>query len=314
MISVFVLVLAVAFMVVLYRKMHRLKTVSIVPNFSDTELKPDEDYSFIIKSEPFNADIKSLVYNVDDPSATFKATEPHRAVLHTGNAGTLTIYVSLGSIESEKISYTVTDNSESGDGFLYTEPVDEPEEEMPVEEPAAEEGVQPEEPQVRIFTVNGDNVRMRAEPNTDCEVVKTCNKGETYTFIEVTGEWTGVDNNGKECYIKSEFLDEVIQEQPEAAGNSEAGAAQTDNAQADAGQQDNTQADAEQPGAQTPAAEPDKKIGEGMVEVLCKDGKAMFTQAEYDWFVATWSYTGMADEMMTHHTAEELHKLYKNTH
>ncbi len=313
MISVFVLVLAVAFMVVLYRKMHRLKTVSIVPNFSDTELKADEDYLFIIKSEPFNADIKSLEYNVDDPSATFKATEPHRAVLHTGNAGTLTMYVSLGSIESEKISYTVIDNAASGDGVLHTEPVDEPEDEMPVEEAAAEEPVQPEEPQVRIFMVNGDNVRMRAEPNTDCEVVKTCKKGETYTFIEVSGEWTGVDNDGKECYIKSEFLDEVIQEQSEA-DNNEAGPAQPGNTQAGTGDTDNAQPDAGQAGANAQTAEPDTKIGEGMVEVLCKDGKAMFTQAEYDWFVATGSYTGMADEMMTHHTADELHKLYKNTH
>ena len=155
-----------------------------------------------------------------------------------------------------------------------------------------------------IVTITGDNVRMRAEPNTDCDIVKTCNKGETYDFIEVVGDWTGVDNDGKECYIKTEFVEKTEQEVK---------------------QEDVAQEEAAQETAETPAADNADKAetseaatgtvrSDGMVSVKCKDKVDLFTKAEYAYFVATWSYTGMADEMMTHHTAEELHRLYKDTH
>ena len=311
-IALFVLVIVIVLMICLYRSMHKLKSVSLVPNFSETELKADTDYLFIIKTEPYNADIKSIKYNIDDPSSIFKeGTGPHKAELHTGGAGTITMYVNVGDIESEKISFTVTDP------FGVAETAVEDTEDA---EPAGEEVVseteavtEPEPEPVKTVTVTGDNVRMRSEPNTDCEVVKTCSKGETYNLIEVTGEWTGVDNNGQECYIKTEFLEETVQEPAADTG----GEKTQDNTAAGANSDNNANAAADNAADSNTAdkpAEADMVIGEGMVEVECKDGKAMFTQAEYDYFVATWSYTGMADKMMTHHTADELHKLYKNTH
>ena len=311
-IALFVLVIVIVLMICLYRSMHKLKSVSLVPNFSETELKADTDYLFIIKTEPYNADIKSIKYNIDDPSSVFKeGTGPHKAELHTGGAGTITMYVNVGDIESEKISFTVTDP------FGVAETAVEDTEDA---EPAGEEAVfeteavtEPEPEPVKTVTVTGDNVRMRSEPNTDCEVVKTCSKGETYNLIEVTGEWTGVDNNGQECYIKTEFLEETVQEPAADTG----GEKTQDNTAAGANSDNNANATADNATDSNTAdksAEADMVIGEGMVEVECKDGKAMFTQAEYDYFVATWSYTGMADKMMTHHTADELHKLYKNTH
>ena len=315
-IALFVLVIVIVLMIYLYRSMHKLKSVSLVPNFSETELKADTDYLFIIKTEPYNADIKSIKYNIDDPSSIFKeGTGPHKAELHTGGAGTITMYVNVGDIESEKISFTVTDP------FGVAETAVEDTEDA---EPAGEEAVseteavtEPEPEPVRTVTVTGDNVRMRSEPNTDCEVVKTCSKGETYNLIEVTGEWTGVDNNGQECYIKTEFLEETVQEPVADTGddksqdNTAAGANTDNNANTVA---DNATGNTGGSNTADKPAGADTVIGEGMVEVECKDGKAMFTQAEYDYFVATWSYTGMADKMMTHHTADELHKLYKNTH
>ena len=311
-IALFVLVIVIVLMICLYRSMHKLKSVSLVPNFSETELKADTDYLFIIKTEPYNADIKSIKYNIDDPSSVFKAgTGPHKAELHTGGAGTITMYVNVGDIESEKISFTVTDPF----GVVEPEVEDtadaEPAGEVTFSE--AEAVTEPEPEPVKTVTVTGDNVRMRSEPNTDCEVVKTCSKGETYNLIEVTGEWTGVDNNGQECYIKTEFLEETVQEPAADTG----GEKTHDNTAAGANSDNNANAAADNAADSNTAdkpAEADMVIGEGMVEVECKDGKAMFTQAEYDYFVATWSYTGMADKMMTHHTADELHKLYKNTH
>ena len=173
--------------------------------------------------------------------------------------------------------------------------VEEPAEEMP--EDLTEEVTEEPKEVSAIVTVTGDNVRMRAEPNTDCDIVKTCKKGETYDFVEVVGDWTGVDNDGKECYIKTEFLEKAEKEPEQNAG--EAASEGTE----ESGNKDQADGDA-----------PKELPSDGMVEVKCKDGTDMFTKAEYSYFVATWSYTGMADEMMTHHTAEELHKLYKDTH
>lgn len=170
---------------------------------------------------------------------------------------------------------------------------------------------EPESEPKKTVTVTGDNVRMRAEPNTDCDIVRTCKKGETYDLIEVTGEWTGLDYEGRECYIKSEFLEEVTETAD--AGTSEPQQEQTQEQVKDPAEEEPAQGDTDN-GNKEPDDKDKKVIADNMVEVTCKDGKAMFTKAEYDYFVATWSYTGMADEMMTHHTADELHKLYKNTH
>lgn len=308
-IALFVLVIVIALMIFLYRSMHKLKSVILVPDFAETELKADTDYIFTVKTEPYNADIKSLQYNVDDPSATFKeGTGPHKAELHTGSNGTITLYVNLDKIESEKMSFTVGDPFTTEEAVVTDVPSDDAAEDADLE-PAEEPEPEPEP--VKIVTVTGDNVRMRSEPNTDCEVVKTCKQGETYNFIEISGEWTGVDNNGKECYIKTEFLEESVQEVKQPVEDTAGDNRETDTSE---GGTDNKTDQAADGSTADKPAEPDKVIGDGMVEVECKDGKALFTQAEYDYFVATWSYTGMADKMMTHHTADELHKLYKNTH
>ena len=42
-------------------------------------------------------------------------------------------------------------------------------------------------------------------------------QGETYTKIETVDDWTKLDYEGRECYIKSEFLKEVTQEEADQA-------------------------------------------------------------------------------------------------
>ena len=51
-----------------------------------------------------------------------------------------------------------------------------------------------------------------------------------------------------------------------------------------------------------------------MVTIMCSDGPAQFKKAEYDYFIATWNYTGNPEEEMSQHSAAELHALYNNTH
>lgn len=331
---VFVLVIIVALVVLLLKSFKTLKSITLTPNFAETELDVNQDYVLSIKGNPSKASLKSLEYVVDDASATFqKGPESGMAVLHTGNEGVVTVYVKKDKIESNKITFQVVDQARQA------------EEEALAAQRAADEAAQAAamaeqvEEDVEVTTmvmVTGDNVRMRAEPNTDCEIVTTCKKGDSFTKIEVVDDWTKVDYNGRECYIKSEFLKEVS---PEEAGQTEVVEENTtaeetkkeekkpeENKPAD----NNAQAEADAAAAQAAAAQAEADAAAAQaaadavaqaaaaasntVTINCKDGPAQFSKAEYDYFVATWSYTGMADEMMSHHSAGELHTLYNNTH
>lgn len=213
---VFILVIVVALVVLLLRSIKTLKSITLTPNFAETELDVGQDYVFSIKGNPAKAKLKSIEYMVDDATATFqKGSEDGTAVLHTGAEGVVTVYIKKDKIESNKITFQVVDQMRKA------------EEEAAAAQKAAEEAAaaaaeaQAEEEELTQGTsyvmVTGDSVRMRAEPNTDCEIVRTCKKGETYTRIETVDDWTKVDYNGRECYIKSEFLKDVTEEEAQQA-------------------------------------------------------------------------------------------------
>ena len=349
--AVFVVVIIVAAVILLLRSIKTLKSITLTPNFAETELDVDQDYVFTIKASPAKASLKSLKYSVDDSTATFgkgSGSDSNTAVLHTGAEGTVTLYVNKDKVKSNVLTFQVVDQARRA------------EEEAAAAEKAAQEAQlaaeaaaqEVEEAEVSTMVmVTGDNVRMRAEPNTDCEVVKTCKKGETYTKIEEVDDWTKIDNSGRECYIKTEFLKEVTAEEAGQAGaeatqetgqdtaeqdkkkeeekkkeeaqknNDQAAADAAAKAQADAAkaQEDAAKAQAEaeaaaQAQAEAEAAAKAAAAAAGTVTINCADGPAQFTKAEYDYFVATWNYTGMPEEMMSHHSAGELHTLYNNTH
>ncbi len=342
--AVFVLVVIVAATILLLKNVKKLKSITLTPNFAETELDVNQDYVFSIKGNPSKAKLKSLEYNVDDATATFeKGSEDGTAVLHTGAEGVVTVYVKKDKVESNKITLQVVDQARKA------------EEEAAAAEKAAEEArlaaeaaeqEQEEATAAMLVMVTGDNVRMRAEANTDSEIVRTCKKGETYEKIETVEDWTKLSYEGRECYIKSEFLKEVTAEEAESAKAELANKAEetkkeeekkeeqkteekkeeqkpaeqsaNDQAAADAAAAEQAKKDAEaaQAAAAQAAADEAAKAAAaaGTVTINCSDGPAQFTKAEYDYFVATWSYTGMADEMMGHHSAAELHNLYNVTH
>ena len=51
-----------------------------------------------------------------------------------------------------------------------------------------------------------------------------------------------------------------------------------------------------------------------MVSVKCADGMIRLTKEDYDWFVETWNDQGMAEELISRRTEDELRTLYDNTH
>ena len=337
--AVLVLVIIIGVTVLLLKSVKKLKSITLTPSFAETELDINQDYVFSIKGNPSKAKLKGLEYEVDDATATFaKGTEEGTAILHTAAEGTVTVYVKKDKIESNKITLQVVDQARKA------------EEEAAAAEKAAEEArlaaeaAAAEEEQVEVASlvmVTGDNVRMRAEANTDCEIVRTCKQGETYERIESVDDWTKISYEGRECYIKTEFLKEVTAEEAEAAKaelqnkseeekkteekkteekkpeeKKEEQPQNNDQAAADAAAAEAEQAKKDAEAAQQAADEAAKAAAAAAntVTINCSDGPNQFSKAEYDYFVATWSYTGMADEMMGHHSAAELHNLYNVTH
>ncbi|MCR5507711.1 MAG: SH3 domain-containing protein [Lachnospiraceae bacterium] len=345
--TVFVLVLIVAAVVVLLNNIKTLKSIKITPQFAETELDVNSDYEFKITGSPAKASLKSIEYLVDDATATFGKKEDSSsniAVLHTGAEGTITVYVKCGKVKSDTKTFQVVDFAKKAQEEEAAARAREAE----AAEAAAAAAQVEEEANAEVSTivmVNGDNVRMRAEPNTDCEVVRTCKKGDTYTKIETVEDWTKIDYDGRECYIKTEFLKEVTAEEAEQAKADAEKKAEEDKKKEEEKKTEEKKEEEKKPDADADAAakaaadeaakkaaeEAAKKAAEdaaaaaaaqaaaaqaaaGSVTINCKDGPAQFTKAEYDYFLATWSYTGMAEEMMTHHSASELHTLYNNTH
>lgn len=345
---VLVLVIIIGVAVILLKSVKKLKSITITPNFAETELDVNQDYVFSIKGNPSKAKLKNLEYIVDDATATFAkgtGSDEGSAILHTAAEGTVTVYVKKDKIESNKITLQVVDQARKA------------QEEAAAAEKAAEEArlaaeaAAAEEEEVQASTlvmVTGDNVRMRAEANTDCDIVRTCKQGETYEKVEAVDDWTKVLFEGRECYIKTEFLKEVSPEEAETAKaelankpeeekkeeekkdekkteeKKEEAKPAADQAAADAAAAEAEQAKKDAEAAQAAAdaaaqaaaaaAAATTAAPAGSVTINCSDGPAQFSKAEYDYFVATWSYTGMADEMMTHHSAAELHNLYNVTH
>lgn len=106
----------------------------------------------------------------------------------------------------------IVKGGEDGSTFGEEEPVEAPEEE-PVEEPEEAPEEEPEEVESEpvIMRVKPSSMRVRSEPNTECEVVVSVKAGDK---LEVIGEassdgWVQVrciDQDGKEGYAKLENL------------------------------------------------------------------------------------------------------------
>ncbi len=85
--------------------------MTLTPAFQETELDVNTDYVFTVTTEPEGVRLKDLEYSVDDPTAVFStASEDNtQAVLHTGEEGTVNIYVKQGDVVSNYLSFNVAD-------------------------------------------------------------------------------------------------------------------------------------------------------------------------------------------------------------
>ena len=69
-----------------------------------------------------------------------------------------------------------------------------------------------------VQTGNRDPLRMRQKPSTKGRIMDQLSNGTEVEIIEVQEDWVKVRVNGKEGYVMIQYLDDVSQEQQEAAG------------------------------------------------------------------------------------------------
>ncbi len=55
------------------------------------------------------------------------------------------------------------------------------------------------------------NVRMRVEPNTNCDVITSVPTGTKTLLLEEAGDWYKVSYNGREGYIRGDYI-EIVEE------------------------------------------------------------------------------------------------------
>ncbi len=336
---VFILVIVIALVILLMRSFKKLKSITLTPNFAETELDVGQDYVFAVKGNPSKAKLKSLEYIVDDATATFENgsdKDGATAVLHTGAEGVITVYIKKDKIESNKITFQVVDQTRKAEEEALAA------QKAADEAAAAAAAAQVEEDTAEasnLVMVTGDSVRMRAEPNTDCEIVRTCKKGESYTRIETVDDWTKVDYNGRECYIKTEFLKEVTQEEADQA-KAEAGNDTTadtkkeekkteekkteekkpdENAQADAQKAADEEAKKAAEEAQKAAEEAAQAAADAAAAVAAaqaaaghsvtmNDGQSVtFTNSQWDYLKGIWPEN--TAEFVSHHSSGEIQTL-----
>ncbi len=76
-------------------------------------------------------------------------------------------------------------------------------------EEETEETTDDETDKIIKVRVTSTDVNVRASANANGNFVGKANQGTTYKKLGVEGDWTKIDFNGTEAYIKSEFVEEV---------------------------------------------------------------------------------------------------------
>ena len=60
-----------------------------------------------------------------------------------------------------------------------------------------------------VYAESGSSVRMRAQPNTNAEVIKNVPLGIPVDVLEEQGEWSRIGLDGITGYINSKFIEKV---------------------------------------------------------------------------------------------------------
>ena len=324
----------------------KIKNLQLTADFPETEIGVGSEYTFTISATPSKASTKKVECKCDNPDAEFKITKDGKAVLVTpASEGTVTVYVKYKKIESNKLTFNVVDlaaraqaEAEAAAAAAQAEA-----EAAAAEQAAAEAEAAAAEVKLYVM-MSGDNVNVRAQNNTDCEVLGKAKKGEKFEKVEEVDDWTHIIYNGQDGYIKTEYLQEISESEFMNGGD----AGNTETAQEEKKEEtanDNTANDeaakkAAEEAAKQAADEAAKKAADEAAKkaadeaaaqqaaaeqaaaelaaqqaaaaaanpyiINCADGPQSFTKRQYDFIQGWWSYTGDWEAFAHKHTKAEL--------
>ena len=297
-----------------FRALTALKSIQISPDFAEQELDIDTDYTFTVVTDPANASLKNAEYVADNGYATITVSETEKGkfTLHTMAEDTITVVVRDWDTETESNSLTfeVVDQARIAAEEAEAQAKAEAEAAAAAEAQAQAEA-EAAAAAAKKLVMTTDKVKVRKDPSTDGEVVSLVDIGEVFTKIEdVEDAWTKIEYEGGEAYIKSDYLQEVTEEEAaqakeeaEAKAKEEEEKAKEEEKKKEETKKEETPATA-LVAAQQAAAVAAAATGHPFTD---KNGQSTtFTAAEWDKLVSIWAYTGQAEEMISHHTCGEL--------
>ena len=317
----------------------KIKNLQLTADFSEAEIGTNSEYSFTVSATPSKASLKKVKCECDDPDAKFEIKKDGKATLITsGNQGTVTVYVKYKKIESNKLSFNVVDlaakaqaEAEAAAAAAQAEAEAAAEAQAQEEQALAEAEAAAAKSYVKM---NGDNVNVRSENNTDCAILGKAKKGEMFEKVEEVDDWTHIMYNGQDGYIKTEYLTPITEEEYLGGGATETAAENTNEnnnnnnnetannnaeeaakkaaeeaAKKAADEQAAAQAAAEQAAQELAAQQAAAAAAAAAVPgytINCADGAHTFSKTQYDYIKAHWSYTGEWEAFAHKHTKAEL--------
>jgi len=313
----------------------KLKAVELSPDFAGNELEVGTQYSFTVNATPKKASLKKLDCEVSDSTCSFEYdADTGKAVLTTGlNTGTVSVCVSIKDIKSSVLEFTVKDSVAEAQAQAEAQAA--AEEQARLEAEAAQAAEEAAASQTKYVKCTAEDVRVRQQNNTDCDILGKAKNGEIFQKVEDVDDWTHIIFQGQDAYIKSEYLVEVSEEEAQAAesasseedtkqeetkkeekkeeekkeetANTEAAATQTrEEAEAKAAADAAAAAAAEAQALLEAAAAQQAAAATTLTTIHCKDGDCYVTPAQVQTIHATWDFAGDAIEMAGHHSIGEL--------
>ena len=315
----------------------KLKAIELSPDFVETELEVGTQYNFSINTTPSKASTKKLECVVDDPMCTFEVGKNGKATLTTGLAeGAVTVYVESKGIKSQVLTFNVVDSAARA--VAEAEAAAAAAEAAAAQEEAAAAEAEAQASMTKYVKCIGDDVRVRAQNNTDCDILGKAMSGDVFEKVEDVDDWTHIIFKGGDGYMKTEYLQEISEEEAmtslgdndEDADGEEEENKKTDETKKNEENTNNTQettasttqtreeaeakaaadaaaaAAAEAQAALEAAAAAQAAAAASGTVIHCKDGDCLVNASQLQTIHATWDFAGDAVEMAGHHSVSEL--------
>lgn len=195
----------------------QLKEIQLQPTFSETSLEVGTQYTFKINTKPSKASVKKAKAVVDDPTSSFEINDNGEAVLTTGmTEGNVTVYVECKDVKSQVLTFSIVDSVARAQAEAAAQAEAQKEAEEAEAEAAAAEAEMPAKMYVKC---KGDDVNVRSTNSTDGDVLGKAKKGEMFEKVEDVEDWTHIKYKDQDGYMKTEFLEEVSEEEYQTGGS-----------------------------------------------------------------------------------------------